>query len=91
MSSAARRLLLLPVCALLMAAAALVDPRPVQGPADLTVREVSSVLRRTLVARSWVINEDKGNEVVATLRMQNLSVALSQDFQRAISEKISPS
>jgi hypothetical protein len=76
MSSAARRLLLLPVCALLMAATALVDPRPVQSPTELTVKEVSSVLRRTLVARSWVINEDKGNEVVATLqvRMHGLTV-----------------
>jgi outer membrane biogenesis lipoprotein LolB len=72
MSSAARRLLLLPVCALLMAATALVEPRPVQGPTDLTVKE--RMIHRKYAG--W---------------MQNFSVALSQDFQRAISEKISPS
>lgn len=67
----ARRALLLPVFALLIAAKPLVEPEPIHIPAGLTAKEVRSSLRRTLNARSWFIQKDEPGEVIATLNIRS--------------------
>ncbi len=59
-----------------MAATPLVDPPPVSTPAGLTAKEVHNVLRRTLVQRGWHLDEEKPNEIVATLRVRAHSLTM---------------
>jgi hypothetical protein len=80
MSAIAKRLVLLPLFTLLIAAKTLVDPPPVQGPDELSAKEINQVLRTTLVGRGWLIGSKSDQEVVATLhvRTHSLTVRFAQ-------------
>ena len=69
-----KRLLLVPVAALLIAAVPLVDPPPVDAPAALTHKEVVSVLRKTLVSRGWLLTKDAADEVEAKLDVRTHTI-----------------
>jgi hypothetical protein len=67
----ASRLLMIPLLSLLMAAAVLVDPAPVNAPAALSSKDVGMILRKTLIMRDWSIDSDTGSEIVATLHLRS--------------------
>jgi hypothetical protein len=62
-----KRLLLVPVFVLLMAAVPLVDPAPVEAPASLSQKEIVGVTRKTLITRGWLITKDSSGELDAKL------------------------
>ncbi len=65
-----RALFAVPVAVLLMGAARLVDPPPVDTPAALSQKEVTSVVRKTLVKRGWMLTSDSGDVIAATLNVR---------------------
>jgi hypothetical protein len=69
-----KRLLLVPMAVLLIAAVPLVDPPPVDTPAALTQKEVVGVLRKTLVSRGWLLTKDAANEIEAKLDVRTHSI-----------------
>ena len=69
-----KRLLLVPVAILLIAAVPLVDPPPLDAPAVLTQKEVVSVLRKTLVSRGWLLTKDTADEIEAKLDVRTHSI-----------------
>ncbi len=69
-----KRLLLVPVAILLIAAVPLVDPPPVDAPAALTQKEVTGVLRKTLIARGWLLTKDAAGEIEAKLDVRTHSI-----------------
>ena len=88
-ASLARRLLPLPVVVLLMAAAPLVDPLYLDAPASLSQKEITTVVRKTLVQRNWILVKDSGNEIVARLdvRGHSITVRYTVDSGRRITMK----
>jgi hypothetical protein len=69
-----KRLLLVPVAMLLMAAVPLVDPPPVDAPATLTQKDVVDVLRKTLITRGWLLTKDAAGEIEAKLDVRAHSI-----------------
>jgi hypothetical protein len=65
-----RALFVVPVAVLLMGAAKLVDPPPLDTPAALSERDVTNVVRATLVRRGWLLTQDSGNEIIASLNVR---------------------
>lgn len=71
-----RALFVVPVAVLLMGAAKLVDPPPVDTPAALSQKEVTNVVRKTLVRRGWLLSKDSDHELAATLHVRTHTVTL---------------
>ena len=67
----AKRLALLPLVPLLMAATTLVDPPPLRAPPELTSKEIVKTLQGTLVERGWLLGEQQGDAVDATLHVRS--------------------
>jgi len=72
----AKRLALLPVLALLMAATTLVDPVPLRAPPELTSQEIIKALHGTLVKRGWILGKEEGDAVDATLYVRSHSLTV---------------
>jgi hypothetical protein len=71
-----RALFIVPVAVLLMGAAKLVDPPPIDTPVSLSQKEIQNVVRRTLITRGWLLTKDSGNEMAATLTVRTHVVKL---------------
>lgn len=71
-----RRAALLPVALLLMAAAPLVDPPPVDVPAAISHKDAMVVLRKTLITRNWILIKDSPDEVDAKLNVRTHSITV---------------
>ncbi len=74
-----RALFIVPVAVMLMGAARLVDPPPVDTPASLSQKEVTDVVRKTLIRRGWLLTSDSGDEINATLNVRTHVVKLKFD------------
>jgi hypothetical protein len=74
-------LLLIPVAFVLMGAAVLVDPPPIQVPAGLSTKDVSKAIRSGIVTRGWVVTKDEKGVVdaVLNLRTHEVHVAIAYD------------
>ena len=70
------RIALVPVAVLLMAAAPLVDPPPVDVPAAISNKEAMTILRKTLIQRDWVLTRDSANEVEGKLNVRTHSISV---------------
>jgi len=70
------RVTLLPLALLLMAAAPLVDPPDVDVPAGFSHKEAMGILRKTLIARDWVLIKDSANEVDGKLVVRAHSITV---------------
>jgi hypothetical protein len=71
-----RALFVVPAAVLLMGAAKLVDPPPIDTPAALSQKEVQNIVRKTLIQRGWLLTSDSGNEIRATLSVRTHVVKL---------------
>lgn len=71
-----RRTAMLPVFLMLMAAAPLVDPPPVDVPAALSKKEAMSILRKTLISRDWLLSEKSADEVEGRLNVRTHSITV---------------
>jgi len=69
-----KRLLFVPVFALLMAAVPLVDPPAVDAPASLTQKEIVGVTRKMLITRGWLITKDSSGELDAKLDVRTHTI-----------------
>jgi hypothetical protein len=65
-----RALFVVPVAVMLMGAARLIDPPPVDTPAMLSELDATNVVRATLVKRGWLLTQDSGNEIIASLNVR---------------------
>ena len=75
-----RTLFVVPVAVMLMGAARLVDPPPVDTPAALSQPEVTNVVRKTLIRRGWQLTSDSGDEISATLNVRTHTLKLKFDM-----------
>jgi|SRR5689334_12849159 hypothetical protein len=77
-------LLLIPVAVVLMGAAVLVDPPPINVPAGLSVKDVSKAIRAGIVQRGWVVLKDEKGVIDAQLnvRTHEVRVAIPYDTKQ---------
>jgi hypothetical protein len=74
-------LLLVPLAFMLMGAAVLVDPDPINVPAGLSAKDVSKAIRSGIVQRGWVVAKDENGKIDAVLnvRSHEVRVAIAYD------------
>ena len=70
-------LLLIPVAFVLMGAAVLVDPPPINVPAGLSAKDVSKAIRSGIVQRGWVVLKDEKDVIDAQLNVRTHEVRVS--------------
>jgi hypothetical protein len=71
-----KRLALIPVMVMLMAATLLVDPAPIDAPASLNHKEVVDVVRKTLISRDWLLIKDAEGVIDAKLDLRTHSLTV---------------
>jgi hypothetical protein len=76
MKSLTARFALLPLALLLIAASPLEDLPAVDVPASISQKEAMGILRKTLVARDWVLIKDSANEVDGKLNVRAHSITV---------------
>ena len=75
-------LLLLPLLLLLAGwrETPLVNPDPIAIPAKTSSAEVGTIVKRALVARTWIVSEDKPGSVKATLLVRDHKARIAIDW-----------
>lgn len=82
-ASRLKALLLVPVLALLVAAAPLVDPAPIQVPAGLSEKAVAKSIRLGVATRGWIVTRQEPGFMEATLniRAHTAKIGIKYDTQ----------
>lgn len=71
-----KRLALIPVVVMLMAATLLVDPAPIDAPASLSHKEVVGIVRKTLITRGWLLVQDSEGVIDGRLDLRTHSLTV---------------
>lgn len=75
-------ILLLPILLLLVGwrEAPLVNPDPIAIPATAKSAEVGKIIKKALVARKWIVSEDKPGAIKATLLVRDHKARIAIDW-----------